>query len=101
MYIKTKFGAFEWDERKNVSNIRKHGIDFIDAMMLFAGQPYIRRSKEARSDKERFIAVGYVGSAFWTVIYTYRQDAIRIISARKARKDEKETYFQNSYGRRH
>lgn len=101
MYIKTRFGTFEWDERKDAANVRKHGIDFVDAMMVFKGQPYIKQSRHAGSDHERFVAVGYVEEAFWSVVHTYRRDVIRIISARKARKDEKEAYFESVYGSRH
>jgi uncharacterized protein len=101
MYIKTEFGEFEWDEAKNRFNQEKHAIDFIDAMMVFAGQPYIKRSDNSGTDKERFVAVGYVNKAFWAVVFTYRQRKLRIISARKAREDEKEAYFESLYGRRH
>ena len=81
---------FSWDETKRKSNIQKHDIDFADAVEIFSAEHLIL---PARSEIEaRWIAVGALSNQVIAVIFTLRQDVIRIISARKARKDERERY---------
>ena len=88
---------FTWDEAKRISNINKHQIDFADAAEIFADDPLIL---PARSEVEaRSIAVGALADQVIAVIFTLRGDVIRIISARKARTDERELY-QDLYARR-
>lgn len=81
---------FEWDANKNESNIRKHGIAFEDASKIF-----FQSRVEMRSDRGgeiRYITVGEVNNRIIAVIYTERGENLRIISARKARKNEKRAY---------
>ncbi|MFN4154280.1 MAG: BrnT family toxin [Paracoccaceae bacterium] len=81
---------FEWDETKRISTIEKHSIDFIDAAEIFL-QDHLLVS--ARSDiEDRKIAVGPLNGVFLAVIHTRRDDVIRIITARRARKDEREQF---------
>ena len=88
---------FSWDETKRKSNIGKHDIDFADAVEIFTADHLIL---PARSDIEaRWIAVGALSDQIIAVIFTLREDVIRIISARKARTDERERY-QDLYARR-
>ncbi len=93
---------FEWDENKNQSNIRKHGISFSEARSVFEDSNSILFEDE-RFDygERRYIAIGGFYSEFLnrniivTVVYTEREeDLIRIISARKANKAEKRLYEQ-------
>ncbi|WP_319801756.1 BrnT family toxin [Rhodobium gokarnense] len=86
------FPAFEWDEEKRNSNIRKHGIDFSAAISVFDGPHFCSRSD--RLDETRFIAVGTVGTIDIAVVYTIRTDRCRVISARKARTNERNAYHQ-------
>ena len=82
--------SFTWDETKRLTNITKHQIDFHDAVEIFLTDHLIL---PARSDVEtRWIAVGAIADQVIAVIFTRRDMAIRIISARKARKDEREQY---------
>ena len=81
---------FEWDENKNKSNIEKHGIAFEDAAKIF-GKPRIEQRSD-RFNEERFITVGDVNDRIIAVIYTLRRNKIRIISARKAHKNEEKEY---------
>ena len=81
---------FEWDANKNESNIRKHGIAFEEASKIF-----FRMRLEKRSDRAgeiRYITVGKVNNRIIAVIYAPRGENIRIISARKARKNEERAY---------
>ncbi|WP_092155973.1 BrnT family toxin [Bosea sp. CRIB-10] len=83
---------FEWDEAKRISNIRKHGIDFITATLAFQD----RRSFEYRSSigehEQRCVLIGCVEGRIIAVIYTVRNESIRLISARKARPKEREKW---------
>jgi uncharacterized protein len=85
---------FTWDERKRKSTLEKHKIDFIDAIEIFGGKVLILPGK---SDVEsRQIAVAPLGGKMIAVVFTVRGDNTRIITARVARKNERESY-QNLY----
>jgi uncharacterized DUF497 family protein len=89
--------GFEWDEQKSRANLIKHGISFDDASQIFDGPVIVKRSN--RNDEERLIAVGEFNDRILTVIITRRDKAIRIISARRPRPDEKRAYREASMGR--
>lgn len=75
---------FEWDEGKAKSNLRKHGVDFADAAAIFSDD-LAMTIPDAHSDEERFITIGQDAfGRLLVVVYTWRDDSIRIISARKA-----------------
>ncbi len=82
---------FEWDERKRLSNIEKHGIDFVDASRVFASHPNFSYASE-RYGEQREVIIGQVHKQVIAVVFTRRQGAISIISARKARKHERKHY---------
>jgi uncharacterized protein len=84
---------FEWQERKNELNIRKHGLDFMDAVDLFDGPHLMARAKTV-SGEERWLAIGRIDDLAVTAIFTIRGDAIRMISLRRARRGERERYSQ-------
>lgn len=88
---------FEWDEQKNALNRAKHDIDFDDAMEVFYGSIILRRSD--RNNEERWIAIGYSENRLIAVVFTRRADVIRIISARRARKNEEREYRNQEMGR--
>ncbi|MBK6623130.1 MAG: BrnT family toxin [Saprospirales bacterium] len=85
---------FEWDENKNKKNIKKHGIDFNDAKEVFKDEKRVV-SKDDRKDygELRWLAVGAIIGSILAVVFTIRDTAIRIISARRANKDEKDEYY--------
>jgi uncharacterized protein len=89
--------AFEWDEVKAASNRRKHGIDFDEAIEIFYGTSLLCRSD--RDTEERWLAIGETENRVITVVFTWRGDALRIISARRARRNEKRAYNQKKMGR--
>jgi uncharacterized DUF497 family protein len=87
--------AFEWDAKKNATNRRKHGIDFRDAARIFDGTVV-----EARDEREdRMIAFGTLRHRIIAVVYTWRGETCRIISARKATSNESKAYYQALHGR--
>ena len=84
---------FEWDEEKNAANIKKHGIDFDDAILVFNDEHYIEFYDPAHSDDEdRYNVIGMVEDVLF-VVYTERTQRIRIISARLATARERRMYF--------
>lgn len=75
---------FEWDIKKALSNLKKHGIDFADAISALEDERAITIPDDYPNE-ERFVSIGM--DALWcilVVVYTWRQNRIRIISARKA-----------------
>jgi hypothetical protein len=90
--------SFEWDKRKNAANIRNHGIDFLDAALIFEN-PTI----EAIDDREdygevRYVALGMSGEMVLHVVYTRRsENVVRIISARKANRNDAKRYYREIF----
>jgi uncharacterized protein len=89
--------AFEWDENKSTLNRIKHGLDFDDATEVFYGPILLRQSD--RNNEERFVAIGFLDRRPISVIFTRRGTVVRIISARRARKNEERAYHNAKMGR--
>ena len=93
---------FEWDERKNEQNIRRHGIDFADVRSLFLGPRLTDFDDREDYGEDRWISIGMIAKGVAVVVWIERQDnVIRIISARKANKSERaryEDYLKNELG---
>ena len=89
---------FEWDEAKAASSLRKHGVDFEDALQIFAGR--VRLASDLRRDhgEPRFIALGEVSGDVLKVVFTHRGSAYRLISAWRAGKRDQATYRANDPG---
>jgi uncharacterized DUF497 family protein len=86
----------EWDEGKNNRNILKHGIDFLDAALIFLDYNRIEVIDNRKDYGEiRYQVIGIVKSSILYVVYTIRKSNYRIISARRASKNEKDTYLQD------
>jgi uncharacterized DUF497 family protein len=88
------FMEFEWDDRKAALNLKKHGIAFEDAGLVFYddGRLETHDGHEAYGE-DRWATIGLVGSVVLYVIYTVRnKEIIRLISARKANGNERKQY---------
>ena len=82
---------FEFDPDKSATNLMKHGIDFLEAQALWEDAD--RLIVPARTQGEaRHMLVGKTGQKHWSAIFTYRGEAVRIISVRRARKEEVDAY---------
>jgi len=79
---------FEWDEAKRLTTLEKHDLDFYDVIGVF-DQDYLRLHGQSETEK-REIAVGILNRRSIAVIYTMRGNTTRIITARNARRDERE-----------
>lgn len=83
---------YEWDSKKAASNLRKHGIDFADAVTVLDDQNALT-IPDPNPEEDRFVTMGL--DALWRVlivVYTWRGEDIRIISARKATPGERSQY---------
>jgi len=85
---------FEWDEEKRLSNVAKHGSDFIRAARLFDGRPRLDAQSPHRQEN-RILSLGELDGVLIAVAWTQRgADVCRIISVRRARDEEKRQYQQ-------
>ena len=86
---------FEWDEAKNLENIRKHEIDFADVPAMFDGEMLIELDDRFDYGEDRWFGIGFLGSGIAIVVWTERQNnVIRIISARRANRHEQKRFEQ-------
>lgn len=83
---------FEWDENKRLSNIKKHGIDFVDAIELFEDKLRVE-ALSPQKDEERYLTFGIVNEVVLALVYTNRNNVKRIISARVAHENERKIYY--------
>ncbi len=82
---------FEWDEEKRLANIEKHGIDFIDAVVLFS-DPHLNAPAKTIDGETRWLATGMIEEIHVTAVFTSRGPVIRIISMRRARDGERQKH---------
>ena len=88
---------FIWDERKNQANIKKHGVDFNDAVRAWYDPDRLDFfDADHSSDEVRWIFLGVVGGIVLFVVETEPdEETVRVISARKASMREQEVYYGN------
>lgn len=86
---------FEYDPEKSASNLEKHGIDFEQAQELWEDENLLRLTV-SREGERRFVFVGVIDGKHWSAVVTYRGSRIRIISVRRARKQEVARYDENN-----
>jgi uncharacterized protein len=88
---------FNWDPAKREANLQKHGLDFFDVVAVFNDSQHLNEDATRPEHGERRTkAIGRVGALMVCVIYTDRGEIRRIISARRARRDERERYRQSA-----
>lgn len=82
---------FEFNAEKSAANQRKHGLDFVEAQMLWSDTD--RVVVPARTENEvRWLAIGQIDGVLYSAVFTYRGDRIRLISARRSRQEEAAIY---------
>ncbi len=87
---------FEWDERKRERNLAKHGVDFRDAIQVFRDHRQLWGYDQEHSGYEdRWWTIGASRNAILFVVTTEREVVLRLISARRATKDEERAYYNN------
>ncbi|MBN2428200.1 MAG: BrnT family toxin [Deltaproteobacteria bacterium] len=88
---------FQWDRDKAKKNLKKHGIDFADAVIVFEDDMALTMEDPDAEGEPRFVTVGNdaLGRVV-TVVYTWREEDIRLISARTATKRERQAYEEET-----
>ena len=81
---------FEWDESKRQANLAKHYIDFQDAIRVFDGPVF--ETMDSRRGEDRIVAIGSMEGIEIVVAYVMRGPRRRIISARRAHRNERQDY---------
>lgn len=82
---------FEFDETKSVSNLSKHGIDFIEAQALWEDEGFVEIPARTE-DEVRYLVIGRISGKHWSAVITHRGGRVRVISVRRSRKEEVEIY---------
>ena len=82
---------FEYDLKKSKTNKEKHGIDFVEAQLLWE-DPNLIEIPAKTIDEPRCLVIGRIANDNWSGIITYRGENIRIISVRRSRIEEVEIY---------
>ena len=83
--------VFEFDEAKSQSNLSKHGIDFVDAQLLW-NDPRLLEIPARTEEEPRFLMIGLINEKYWSAVITYRGTNIRLISVRQSRDEEVALY---------
>ena len=85
--------SYQWDPAKARANIEKHNVDFADAVGVFEDEWALTIKEQLIAGEQRFATLGtdFLGRVL-VVVYTYRGNDIRLISARRATKQERRTY---------
>ncbi|MBF0556750.1 MAG: BrnT family toxin [Nitrospirae bacterium] len=82
---------FEWSEQKRLTVLKARNLDFLKARYLFDGRR-LHTVPSPRGEEERWVSVGEIDGQFVAVVWTRRDDAIRIITMRRARDEEERKY---------
>lgn len=86
--------GFEWDPEKAAENLKTHGIAFEDATHIFDGPTLEAADTREDYGEDRYLALRLVHGIELAVVYTERQDAIRLISAPRATEHERKAFWQ-------
>lgn len=87
---------YVWDENKRVTNLHKHGIDFVECEAIFDGYTITIEDDRFPYYEWRFITIGLLEGRVVVVAHTETEDTIEVISIRKAERHEQKSYFHNS-----
>lgn len=84
---------FEWDEAKRRSNLERHGFDFVDVEGIFASDVFTLLDDRFNYGEIRFLTLGMLNGTVVAVAHTETDEVTRVISFRKASKNEEEIYY--------
>ncbi|MBX3268190.1 MAG: BrnT family toxin [Acidobacteria bacterium] len=85
---------FAWDENKRKANLRNHGIDFVGIEELFEGETVTILDDRFDYGEQRFVTFGTIEGRVVAVAHTETDDTIRVISVRKATRNEETSYYK-------
>ena len=84
---------FNWSELKRATNLKTHGLDFVDAARVFDGVTYTFEDDRFSYDEQRFVTLGLLAGIPVSIVHTETDHEIRVISFRKATNREAKIYF--------
>jgi uncharacterized DUF497 family protein len=84
---------YEWDERKRTANLKKHGLDFCDADLVFESELKATLASGKGGKEARFVDYAVVEGMLLALVYTLRSGGVRIISYRSAKRKERRVYY--------
>lgn len=82
---------FEYDQHKSYANKEKHGVDFKEIQAIW-NDPDLLLIPARTDDEPRYLVIGKIKEKHWSVVITFRSMVVRIISARRSRKNEVMAY---------
>ena len=85
---------FDWDEPKRKANLRDHGIDFVGIETVFEGETVTILDDRFDYGEQRFVTFGILDGRVVAVVHTETDKLIRIISVRKATRNEEKSYYK-------
>ncbi len=86
---------FVWDERKRRTNLKDHKLDFLDAPQVFAGPTVTYEDDRFAYSEQRFVTLGFLNGIAVSIAHTETTEMIRVISFRKATRNEETFLFKN------
>lgn len=84
----------EWSEAKRLSNLRKHNLDFVDAITVLEGAVMTFEDDRFDYTEDRFVSLGLLQDSVVVIAHTESGDEVRVISMRKATSNERRVYFR-------
>lgn len=89
---------FEFDVAKSKANREKHGIDFVEAQHLWEDEDRLEIPARTQ-DEPRYVLIAVYKQKLWAACFTFRNERIRLISVRRARKEERGLYDESQAAR--
>jgi len=86
---------YTWDESKRQINLKRHGLDFVDAEKVFAGTIVLIEDDREDYGEQRMIGIGVLDFLVVLIVHVESDEEIRIISMRKADSDETDLFYKN------
>lgn len=86
---------FTWDEHKRQITLKQRGLDFAQAEQVFAGPTLTFEDDRKDYGEQRWVTLGLLRAAVVVVVHTESDDEVRVISMRKADRDEQYLFFAN------
>ena len=84
----------EWTDAKRLSNLRKHRLDFVDAREVLEGAVISFEDDRFDYTEDRFVSIGMVKGTVVVIAHTEREETVRVISMRKATRNERRLYLR-------
>ena len=86
---------FTWDDKKRQSNLKSHGIDFIDAPRVFEGPTFTFEDDRFEYDERRYVTLGFLSDIPVSLVHTESVARIHVIPFRKATRNEEIILIEN------